>query len=61
MNPFLEAAALRLTSAAATADERDRCAVKGADIRLILRELARLQETLLLETDGLGPAYLPRD
>lgn len=43
MNP-LSAATLRLAAAAAVADERDRCDAKATDIRMVLRELARLQE-----------------
>jgi histone H3/H4 len=43
----LEAAELRLQTAAAVADERDRTTVKGTDIRIVLAELARLREVLL--------------
>jgi len=43
----LEAAELRLQTAAAIADERDRTTVKGSDIRLVLAELAWLRETLM--------------
>ena len=46
----LETAELRLQTAAAVADERDRTTVKGADIRIVLAELARLREALLDET-----------
>lgn len=43
----LEAAELRLQTAAAIADERDRCVVKGSDVRMVLAELARLREAVL--------------
>lgn len=44
----LQAATLRLQTAAAFADERGRCPdVRGSDIRLVLAELARLQEIAL--------------
>lgn len=43
----LQASELRLRTAAAMADERDRCDVKGTDVRAVLAELARLRELLL--------------
>lgn len=42
----LQAAELRLQTAAAVADERDRCVVQGADVRAVLAEIKRLRELL---------------
>ena len=60
----LEAVELRLQTAAALADERDRTTVKGADIRIVLAELAKLQEMLMAQTPTwreVVQRQLPRD